>query len=57
MLAYANQKTLDLTISTGYAHYFSRSRGKIRKKGLESGHVQKVFEIYVDVIHIHPSIL
>lgn len=32
MLAYANTEALSLTRSTGYAHYFSRSRGRIWKK-------------------------
>ena len=48
MLAYANKEALDLTISTGYAHYFSRSRNKIWKKGGTSGHIQKITEIRVD---------
>ncbi|OQB57839.1 MAG: phosphoribosyl-AMP cyclohydrolase [Bacteroidetes bacterium ADurb.Bin145] len=48
MLAYANKEAVDLTRSTGYAHYFSRSRNKLWKKGEESGHMQKVHEILVD---------
>ena len=48
MLAYANKEALDLTISTGYAHYYSRSRKKIWKKGGTSGHIQKIEEIRVD---------
>jgi len=48
MLAYANKEALDLTISTGYAHYYSRSRKKIWKKGGTSGHIQKITEIRVD---------
>ncbi len=48
MAAYMNRAALDLTIQTGYATYFSRSRQKLWKKGEESGHVQKVEQILVD---------
>ena len=48
MAAYMNQEALDLTIQTGYATYFSRSRQKLWKKGQRSGHVQKVEQILVD---------
>jgi len=48
MVAYANQEAVQLTRDTGFAHYFSRSRKKIWKKGEESGHVQKVRQILVD---------
>ena len=48
MVAYMNRAALDLTIQTGYAVYFSRSRQKLWKKGQESGHVQKVEQILVD---------
>ena len=48
MLAYADTTALELTVQTGYAHYYSRSRKKIWKKGEESGHVQKIVEIRVD---------
>ena len=48
MLAYANALALSLSQSTGYAHYFSRSRNKIWKKGEESGHFQKIKHIRVD---------
>jgi phosphoribosyl-AMP cyclohydrolase len=48
MVAYANQEAVDLTRSTGYAHYYSRSRQKLWKKGEESGHFQKVERILVD---------
>jgi len=48
MVAYMNAKALDLTIKTGNAVYFSRSRQKLWKKGEESGHVQKVEQILVD---------
>jgi phosphoribosyl-AMP cyclohydrolase len=48
MLAYANEEADFLTRTTGYAHYFSRSRKKIWKKGEESGHFQRVSRILVD---------
>jgi len=48
MVAYMNRQALDLTIQTGYATYFSRSRQKLWKKGQESGHFQKVEKILVD---------
>ncbi len=48
MLAYTNQEALNLTISTGFAHYFSRSRKDIWEKGETSGHTQKIVEIRVD---------
>jgi len=48
MVAWSNKEAVELTIKTGYAHYFSRSRKKIWKKGEESGHVQKITEILID---------
>jgi phosphoribosyl-AMP cyclohydrolase len=48
MLAYANQQAVELTLETGFAHYWSRSRQKLWKKGEESGHLQRVHEILVD---------
>jgi phosphoribosyl-ATP pyrophosphohydrolase/phosphoribosyl-AMP cyclohydrolase len=48
MVAYANRDALDRTISTGLAHYFSRSRGTLWQKGETSGHVQRVVEIRLD---------
>ena len=48
MMAYANEEAVRLTETTGYAHYFSRSRKKLWKKGEESGHFQKVVKILVD---------
>lgn len=48
MLAYADQEAVELTRSSGYAHYYSRSRNKIWKKGEESGNLQEVHEILVD---------
>jgi phosphoribosyl-AMP cyclohydrolase / phosphoribosyl-ATP pyrophosphohydrolase len=48
MLAYANRDALDRTLSTGLAHYFSRSRGTLWQKGETSGHIQRVIEVRVD---------
>jgi phosphoribosyl-AMP cyclohydrolase len=48
MVAYASREALELTRETGYAHYYSRSRKRIWKKGEESGHLQKVVRILVD---------
>lgn len=48
MLAYMNKESLQLTLDTGYAVYFSRSRQALWKKGETSGHVQKVRAIHYD---------
>ena len=48
MLAYMNEEALNLTQSTKYAHYFSRSKQRIWKKGESSGHTQEVKEILID---------
>lgn len=48
MLAHMNREALRLTIETRVAHYYSRSRQKLWKKGESSGHLQKVHHIYVD---------
>lgn len=48
MLAYMNDEALRLTIKTRIAHYYSRSRRLIWKKGEESGHHQDVVDIRVD---------
>ncbi|MDR2034211.1 MAG: bifunctional phosphoribosyl-AMP cyclohydrolase/phosphoribosyl-ATP diphosphatase HisIE [Helicobacteraceae bacterium] len=48
MLAYADRQAYDLTLQTGYAHYFSRSRNRIWKKGEESGNTQKIADVLID---------
>lgn len=48
MQAYMNEEALRLTQQTGYAHYFSRSRNCLWKKGETSGHVQKVVSAVFD---------
>ena len=48
MLAYMNEESLNLTLKTRVAHYFSRSKQRIWKKGEQSGHIQEVCEIFLD---------
>jgi phosphoribosyl-AMP cyclohydrolase len=48
MVAYMNRAAWDETLARGEAVYFSRSRGRLWRKGEDSGHVQRVREIYVD---------
>ncbi len=48
MLAYMNREALNLTLSTSFAHYFSRSRQRIWKKGESSGNTQEIKEILID---------
>jgi len=48
MLAWMNAEALRLTLETGEAHYFSRSRGKLWRKGETSGQLQQVVELRVD---------
>ncbi|MFQ5840191.1 MAG: bifunctional phosphoribosyl-AMP cyclohydrolase/phosphoribosyl-ATP diphosphatase HisIE [Candidatus Methylomirabilales bacterium] len=48
MVAFMNREALRETLATGFAHYYSRSRQRLWKKGEESGHVQRVHEIRVD---------
>ena len=48
MLAYMNEESLRLTLETGYATYFSRSRKQLWKKGETSGHVQQVMDMRYD---------
>jgi len=48
MLAYMNEESWERTLSSGKAHYWSRSRNKLWLKGEESGHVQLVKEILLD---------
>ncbi len=48
MFAFMNREALQLTVETGYAVYWSRSRNKLWRKGEESGHQQKVHELRLD---------
>lgn len=48
MMAYMNAESVEKTVSTGYTHFWSRSRRKLWKKGETSGHVQEVREMLYD---------
>lgn len=48
MLAWMDTQALALTIETGHAHFYSRSRGRLWKKGEESGNVLEVVEMRTD---------
>jgi len=48
MMAFMNREAWELTLNTGYVHYWSRSQGKLWKKGETSGNLQEVREIRVD---------
>lgn len=48
MMAYMNRDALEKTLSTGRAHYFSRSRSKLWLKGETSGNFQEVKAVYYD---------
>jgi phosphoribosyl-AMP cyclohydrolase len=47
-LAYVNQEALIKTYETGWAHYYRRSHGKVMKKGITSGNVQRIKEVLAD---------
>ena len=48
MLAWMNEEAFRETMTTGRAVYFSRSRGRLWRKGEESGHVQTVLAVLID---------
>lgn len=48
MMAYMNQEALELSLTTKFAHYFSRSKQRIWKKGESSGHTQKIISFFID---------
>ena len=48
MVAFMNREAVELTTQTGFAHFHSRSRGQLWKKGETSGNVLKVIEMLVD---------
>ncbi len=48
MVAWMNREAVRLTVETGHAVYWSRSRKKLWHKGEESGHTQVVKDIYLD---------
>jgi len=47
-LAYANREAVEKSLSTGEAHYYSRSRAELWRKGVTSGNTQRVVEVRVD---------
>jgi phosphoribosyl-AMP cyclohydrolase / phosphoribosyl-ATP pyrophosphohydrolase len=47
-LAYANRDALEKTLSSGEAHYYSRSRSELWRKGATSGNTQRVVEVRLD---------
>ncbi len=59
MVAHMNREALQLTATSGYATYWSRSRQRLWKKGEESGHRQQVTALHLDcdgdvvLLHIH----
>ncbi|MCC0043183.1 MAG: phosphoribosyl-AMP cyclohydrolase [Brucellaceae bacterium] len=61
MVAHMNAEALALSIETGIAHYWSRSRGELWKKGETSGNFQEIVEMRVDCdqdavwIKVHPQ--
>ncbi|MBD3841432.1 MAG: bifunctional phosphoribosyl-AMP cyclohydrolase/phosphoribosyl-ATP diphosphatase HisIE [Campylobacterales bacterium] len=48
MVAYMNKEALELTMSTNFAHYYSRSKKRLWKKGESSNHTQEVKQILLD---------
>src|SRR4051794_19290526 len=48
MIAWMNREAFEETVRTRRAVYFSRSRGRLWRKGEESGNVQEVREIFID---------
>ena len=48
MMAYMNKEALELSLTTKIAHYFSRSKQRIWKKGESSGHTQEIKSFFID---------
>jgi len=48
MMAYMNKEALELSLKTKIAHYFSRSKQRIWKKGESSGHIQTIHSFFID---------
>ena len=48
MMAYMNKEALELSLTTKIAHYFSRSKQRIWKKGESSGHTQTIHSFNID---------
>ena len=47
-LAFVNKEALIKTMETGWAYYYRRSHGKVMKKGVTSGNVQKIVKVLTD---------
>ena len=60
-LAYMNRQALELTLTTGQTHFWSRSRNELWRKGATSGNVQQVIEMRLDcdgdalLVHVRPT--
>jgi len=48
MLAYMNKEAFEKSRDTGFAHYYSRSRKRLWKKGESSGHTQEIVQMMLD---------
>lgn len=48
MVAFSNREAIRLSLETGYAHYYSRSRDTLWKKGESSGHMQEIQAAFTD---------
>ena len=48
MQAWVNREALKITVAEGSAVYWSRSRGKLWKKGEQSGNTQRIVDVYLD---------
>ncbi|TVP54660.1 MAG: phosphoribosyl-ATP diphosphatase [Gemmatimonadales bacterium] len=48
MVAWANREALELALDTGFMHYWSRSRGRLWKKGESSGNLQRLVSLHAD---------
>ncbi|HEY3343338.1 MAG TPA: phosphoribosyl-AMP cyclohydrolase [Anaerolineaceae bacterium] len=61
MLAWMNAEALDLTLTTRQAHFWSRSRQELWRKGATSGNVLDVVEVAIDcdedalLVKVHPA--
>ncbi|MHA2394729.1 MAG: phosphoribosyl-AMP cyclohydrolase [Promethearchaeota archaeon] len=47
-LAFVNREAIEKTLETGWAYYYRRSYGKVMKKGVTSGNVQRIIDILTD---------
>ena len=56
MVAHMNETALQLTIDTGVAHFWSRSRQKLWKKGESSGNFLHVREMHLSKVQVPPAI-